>query len=164
MRNPELRQARRRLPGADFAQLQVLIWARHAMYADMRVREMTLELGFLLIGVRANRQFLQVRQLEKGRQITIGNFGTTEVQYLELGQVDERPQRPQRALHLDQVEIPQMSQGADRRDVRYAVDVHQAQPCEVRQSFQRRDRLVIEDRKSTRLNSSHDQISYAVFC
>src|SRR2546428_2841969 len=27
-----------------------------------------------------------------------------------------------------------------------------------------RPRLVKEDRKSTRLNSSHDQISYAVFC
>src|SRR2546421_4501257 len=26
------------------------------------------------------------------------------------------------------------------------------------------DRAVLEDRKSTRLNSSHDQISYAVFC
>src|SRR5206468_9500746 len=27
-----------------------------------------------------------------------------------------------------------------------------------------RERLMIPDRKSTRLNSSHDQISYAVFC
>src|SRR5206468_11694199 len=27
-----------------------------------------------------------------------------------------------------------------------------------------REREVAEDRKSTRLNSSHDQISYAVFC
>src|SRR5206468_12954408 len=26
------------------------------------------------------------------------------------------------------------------------------------------ERVVVEDRKSTRLNSSHDQISYAVFC
>src|SRR2546421_8572975 len=26
------------------------------------------------------------------------------------------------------------------------------------------DRMALEDRKSTRLNSSHDQISYAVFC
>src|SRR5206468_9886192 len=26
------------------------------------------------------------------------------------------------------------------------------------------DRLAVGDRKSTRLNSSHDQISYAVFC
>src|SRR2546428_6985024 len=25
-------------------------------------------------------------------------------------------------------------------------------------------RILVEDRKSTRLNSSHDQISYAVFC
>src|SRR5206468_11052661 len=29
---------------------------------------------------------------------------------------------------------------------------------------ERVERLVIIDRKSTRLNSSHDQISYAVFC
>src|SRR2546428_5398082 len=28
----------------------------------------------------------------------------------------------------------------------------------------RRDREIPRDRKSTRLNSSHDQISYAVFC
>src|SRR2546430_4698400 len=27
-----------------------------------------------------------------------------------------------------------------------------------------KDELVVEDRKSTRLNSSHSQISYAVFC
>src|SRR5216683_6882167 len=30
--------------------------------------------------------------------------------------------------------------------------------------IERRERLVEQDRKSTRLNSSHDQISYAVFC
>src|SRR2546430_7710171 len=30
--------------------------------------------------------------------------------------------------------------------------------------FQNRARLVWSDRKSTRLNSSHSQISYAVFC
>src|SRR2546427_1006720 len=29
---------------------------------------------------------------------------------------------------------------------------------------ERRDRVGFEDRKSTRLNSSHSQISYAVFC
>src|SRR2546430_3715315 len=29
---------------------------------------------------------------------------------------------------------------------------------------QRRDELAAQDRKSTRLNSSHSQISYAVFC
>src|SRR2546427_8297581 len=27
-----------------------------------------------------------------------------------------------------------------------------------------RDRVLVQDRKSTRLNSSHSQISYAVFC
>src|SRR5258708_15560610 len=32
------------------------------------------------------------------------------------------------------------------------------------QSFDRRDQNVIQDRKSTRLNSSHQIISYAVFC
>src|SRR2546428_2919843 len=30
--------------------------------------------------------------------------------------------------------------------------------------IRRRKPLQVEDRKSTRLNSSHDQISYAVFC
>src|SRR2546421_5016973 len=33
-----------------------------------------------------------------------------------------------------------------------------------RQRDQRRHPLQVGDRKSTRLNSSHDQISYAVFC
>src|SRR2546421_8337319 len=33
-----------------------------------------------------------------------------------------------------------------------------------RQSFSARDSFFSVDRKSTRLNSSHDQISYAVFC
>src|SRR5206468_5216345 len=30
--------------------------------------------------------------------------------------------------------------------------------------YKNRKKIVPEDRKSTRLNSSHDQISYAVFC
>src|SRR5206468_5849581 len=34
----------------------------------------------------------------------------------------------------------------------------------VRRGTAQLDTLQIEDRKSTRLNSSHDQISYAVFC
>src|SRR2546430_8710541 len=50
------------------------------------------------------------------------------------------------------------------RDARLHVDVgarHAEQACRVR----RRGRGVLErDRKSTRLNSSHSQISYAVFC
>src|SRR2546430_7203058 len=38
------------------------------------------------------------------------------------------------------------------------------QPEVGRESDQRREPLEARDRKSTRLNSSHSQISYAVFC
>src|SRR5688572_31628330 len=46
------------------------------------------------------------------------------------------------------------------------VAVHQtlAHGGTVRAVGQRRDLDPVEDRKSTRLNSSHSQISYAVFC
>src|SRR5688572_31440789 len=37
------------------------------------------------------------------------------------------------------------------------------QAAELHHARQERD-LIVEDRKSTRLNSSHSQISYAVFC
>src|SRR2546421_6798222 len=47
---------------------------------------------------------------------------------------------------------------ADRDDVSALVD-HDAGPL-----AGRTQRYVAADRKSTRLNSSHDQISYAVFC
>src|SRR5688572_31038777 len=36
--------------------------------------------------------------------------------------------------------------------------------CQVLQRRRRKSRRAAEDRKSTRLNSSHSQISYAVFC
>src|SRR6266536_3651692 len=48
---------------------------------------------------------------------------------------------------------------ADLRDVR--LRVAGGQPCLVRQSILRVGGV---DRKSTRLNSSHEWISYAVFC
>src|SRR5688572_32759515 len=41
--------------------------------------------------------------------------------------------------------------------VRTILEFHERKPT-------RTSRLAIEDRKSTRLNSSHSQISYAVFC
>src|SRR3712207_7642616 len=40
--------------------------------------------------------------------------------------------------------------------------IHRADPIEVRRSV--RGRVIERDRKSTRLNSSHANISYAVFC
>src|SRR5947209_16270700 len=46
-------------------------------------------------------------------------------------------------------------------------DGHTLEPCLQRghrRSFLERQQLVAEDRKSTRLNSSHANISYAVFC
>src|SRR2546430_10303208 len=35
---------------------------------------------------------------------------------------------------------------------------------QIQRGLQRSELVVVEDRKSTRLNSSHSQISYAVFC
>src|SRR2546428_300018 len=48
--------------------------------------------------------------------------------------------------HLDEVEVGTLHAGGR---------LHHLEP---------REALLLEDRKSTRLNSSHDQISYAVFC
>src|SRR3712207_7366747 len=48
-----------------------------------------------------------------------------------------------------------------------AAAVHALHPQELRPAedrVERRAQLVAEDRKSTRLNSSHANISYAVFC
>src|SRR2546427_8730098 len=54
----------------------------------------------------------------------------------------------------------------------YTLSLHDALPisrcrsgtARRRRGDQRRDRFQRRDRKSTRLNSSHSQISYAVFC
>src|SRR5216683_5227950 len=52
----------------------------------------------------------------------------------------------------------------------YTLSLHDALPIRARASFACRPRCgrcsasAYADRKSTRLNSSHDQISYAVFC
>src|SRR2546428_9397667 len=58
----------------------------------------------------------------------------------------------------EQVELPQADQLAGEKESRAEADharrVHPA----------RTEPIEEQDRKSTRLNSSHDQISYAVFC
>src|SRR5690349_24910261 len=49
-------------------------------------------------------------------------------------------------------------------EARLAADGDPADPGARRRGFGRRDARVEGDRKSTRLNSSHVEISYAVFC
>src|SRR2546428_10708410 len=44
------------------------------------------------------------------------------------------------------------------------VAAQRRQPANLARHDQRLDLVMPRDRKSTRLNSSHDQISYAVFC
>src|SRR2546430_7508791 len=57
-----------------------------------------------------------------------------------------------------QVVRREVRQDADlRREVRAVVQLE-------RRHFHRQPLVAIADRKSTRLNSSHSQISYAVFC
>src|SRR5206468_12086587 len=50
------------------------------------------------------------------------------------------------------------------REARHVEAVHVAALDEAKARFVSDDRSDKADRKSTRLNSSHDQISYAVFC
>src|SRR5207248_10599973 len=58
--------------------------------------------------------------------------------------------------------------GHDALDVRHQVAVSEGDPLGARRrsagELQERDVVRAEDRKSTRLNSSHRTISYAVFC
>src|SRR5690349_23969253 len=61
-----------------------------------------------------------------------------------IGNFCERAQRDVHAFQFDEI--------ADR------------QPHRTRQAETDADRRAVEDRKSTRLNSSHVEISYAVFC
>src|SRR2546427_8756897 len=68
---------------------------------------------------------------------------------IERGRRGEREERPPVArLDLLEAERP-------RRD---------ADPYDVQEALGRLGRCAEADRKSTRLNSSHSQISYAVFC
>src|SRR2546430_9640076 len=55
-----------------------------------------------------------------------------------------------------------VEKGMSRDDAYKAVQENAMAAWESDTSF--RDRVAAEDRKSTRLNSSHSQISYAVFC
>src|SRR2546430_13440594 len=55
---------------------------------------------------------------------------------------------------------PVRSADHEREPSRGAVREHHPQPAPEGHS----ERLMAQDRKSTRLNSSHSQISYAVFC
>src|SRR5258708_27519851 len=48
-------------------------------------------------------------------------------------------------------------------DVRDAI-LHAHHIADIRDGIQRIQRIIAKDRKSTRLNSSHQIISYAVFC
>src|SRR5206468_11068508 len=73
-----------------------------------------------------------------------------------------------RSLVADEDRLPGGAEVEERReDELRAVDRHPVAPCLLRPAGVR-PRLVDHregrDRKSTRLNSSHDQISYAVFC
>src|SRR2546421_4842142 len=71
---------------------------------------------------------------------------TTEIYTLSLH--DALPISPHGDAHREE-----RAHERDGRDVR-----------DVRQRAPQRPHLRRQDRKSTRLNSSHDQISYAVFC
>src|SRR5206468_10027088 len=66
---------------------------------------------------------------------------------------------------------PRRADGAPDRQASSGTDTHASAPCRPR--LRSRSRSApwsshgtsrTQDRKSTRLNSSHDQISYAVFC
>src|SRR3712207_7765235 len=71
-----------------------------------------------------------------------------------------RSRRPQRALAGDHADQPVALDHRRRLDAGLGEHV-----VDLRQVGARRDgERVVEDRKSTRLNSSHANISYAVFC
>src|SRR3712207_9560533 len=55
--------------------------------------------------------------------------------------------------------------GSDRRELhRTRVAVQQSHAVQEERGGERTEQEVLQDRKSTRLNSSHANISYAVFC
>src|SRR5258707_11939629 len=70
-----------------------------------------------------------------------------EMAVLDLGQVGEQLVIPSEPIDVDLHDAEIRDRGAEMR-------VHQAAEMAIE----------IEDRKSTRLNSSHANISYAVFC
>src|SRR5206468_12467631 len=79
-----------------------------------------------------------------------------EVHDVDPGEVEPRDERPlERAGRAARV--------AARRDDRTLFQRGAVRHCEAHDRL-RIDVDVGEDRKSTRLNSSHDQSSYAVFC
>src|SRR2546430_13634268 len=58
--------------------------------------------------------------------------------------------------------VPELDDGFDDRGSRPAPPGRLGEQCPVH--LDQVDRQAAQDRKSTRLNSSHSQISYAVFC
>src|SRR2546427_1077479 len=71
--------------------------------------------------------------------------------------------RPPRSTLFPYTTLFRSRRGARRRDRSAPDDVRLRGPHEGLRLHRRGDRS-LRDRKSTRLNSSHSQISYAVFC
>src|SRR5688572_31716616 len=71
--------------------------------------------------------------------------------YTTLFRSAERQERRGRPVDVASCPVRHQARHGDRQDRR--------QRCRVRDAL-----VEVQDRKSTRLNSSHSQISYAVFC
>src|SRR2546430_2784837 len=106
-------------------------------------------------------------------------FASTAMRLNFIGGLCRRsfyPVRSVAAVQLDQLGVLEVAVHAADRDVqeaRHAVEKAEAEDVELEKAHHRRHQDVeeagaapelVRDRKSTRLNSSHSQISYAVFC
>src|SRR5256886_8220962 len=96
----------------------------------------------------------------------------TAVQALQLGAADylvkgfELDELRQRVANLLKLATLEKENDALRRRMATEGQFGQmiGRSAEMRLAFEMADRVAPTDRKSTRLNSSHSQISYAVFC
>src|SRR3989475_3409064 len=80
-----------------------------------------------------------------------------------LAEIDPRPYQAQLAQYEGQMARDQALLANARIDVERYRTLY-AQDSIAKQQGDTQEALVRQDRKSTRLNSSHSQISYAVFC
>src|SRR5690606_40651240 len=104
---------------------------------------------------------LRLRATSTGRS---GRGGCPSLAALPVERVEPRSQAEQGEHGADGPGEEHGERALGLDDAHHEVLLHQGPENEAQDDGSRRHLKLLEDRKSTRLNSSHVEISYAVFC